>query len=236
MMGEPVIPPVGEARPNEVVFAALRERLGFTDSYPTGAALLRHALGAIEGPLAVAGADARLRELRERRRIGFDFPGERPIQFVTAFPRTDDRKAHLWAEELGPDPYAVLGELDDDGGSTRGGAFPLALISPASDKTISSSLAEYGFKEAILEMHPEDAAARDLADGATVRMHNALGEVVVRLRLSADMRPGVVSLPKGIWNRHTKNGAVGNALVPDALSPVAGGACFNDARVEVARA
>ena len=73
-------------------------------------------------------------------------------------------------------------------------------------------------------------------DGDLARAHNGLGEVVVRVRLSDTVRPGVASLPKGIWNRHTKNGVVGNALVPDAVSAISGGACFNDARVEVARA
>jgi len=66
-----------------------------------------------------------------------------------------------------------------------------------------------------------------------VSVHNDLGEVVVPLRLNPDVRPGVVYLPKGIWNRHTKNGRVGTALVPDTVSAVSGGACFNDARVEV---
>ena len=77
-----------------------------------------------------------------------------------------------------------------------------------------------------------DPGAR-LADGQEVRVHNDLGEVRVRLRLNPDVRPGVVFLPKGIWNRHTLNGCVGTALVPDAVSAVSGGACFNDARVEV---
>jgi anaerobic selenocysteine-containing dehydrogenase len=66
-------------------------------------------------------------------------------------------------------------------------------------------------------------------------VHNDLGEVIVGLHLSGDLRPGVVSLPKGLWNRHTRNGAVSNALVPDWVSAVSGGACFNDARVEVSR-
>jgi len=83
-------------------------------------------------------------------------------------------------------------------------------------------------------MHPDDAAARRLGDGQEVRVHNGLGEVRVRLRINAGVRPGVVFLPKGIWNRHTKNGRVGTALVPDDVSAVSGGACFNDARVEVA--
>ncbi len=49
------------------------------------------------------------------------------------------------------------------------------------------------------------------------------------------MRPGRVELPKGLWSHHTANGATANALVPDTLTDLGGGACFNDARVEVER-
>ena len=42
-----------------------------------------------------------------------------------------------------------------------------------------------------------------------------------------------MSLPKGLWARSTFNGATANALVPDTLTDIAGGACFNDARVQV---
>ena len=50
----------------------------------------------------------------------------------------------------------------------------------------------------------------------------------------ASTRPGVVALPKGLWSHHTENGATSNALSPDTLSDLGAGACFNDARVEVA--
>jgi anaerobic selenocysteine-containing dehydrogenase len=224
----PVIPAEGEARSNEAVFTAIGDALGIAGSWPRGEAQIAMALEAIGGPLAVKDPAERLRIVRGGGRLTFDFPGERPVQFKTAFPRTADGKVHLWPAELGDDPYVFLPDPGD-------AQHPLALISPATGKTISSSLAEYGFTEAFLEIHPDDAAARRLADGDTARVHNALGEVIVRVRLSATIRPGVASLPKGIWNRHTKNGVVGNALVPDAISRVSGGACFNDARVEVAR-
>ena len=42
-----------------------------------------------------------------------------------------------------------------------------------------------------------------------------------------------MSLPKGLWRRHTANGYTANALVPDTLTDLGGGACFNDARVQV---
>ncbi len=119
--------------------------------------------------------------------------------------------------------------LDDPGARE----YPLALISPSTDKTISSSLGEIDHGDARLEMHPEDAAERGLREDQEVRVHNSLGEVRVRLRINGEMRPGVVYLPKGIWNRHTRSGTVGTALVPDTVSAVSGGACFNDARVEV---
>ena len=48
------------------------------------------------------------------------------------------------------------------------------------------------------------------------------------------VRPGTVSLPKGVWRRSSRNGVTGNALVPDSLTDLGGGACFNDARVQVA--
>jgi hypothetical protein len=42
-----------------------------------------------------------------------------------------------------------------------------------------------------------------------------------------------VALAKGLWRKSTFNGATSNALVPDSLTDLGGGACFNDARVEV---
>ena len=66
-----------------------------------------------------------------------------------------------------------------------------------------------------------------------MRISNDWGEVICPARISSAMKPGVVALPKGLWSHHTENGATANALAPDSLTDVAGGACFNDARVEV---
>ena len=62
---------------------------------------------------------------------------------------------------------------------------------------------------------------------------NALGEVRCNVQLGVWIRPGTVSLPKGLWRKHTANGLTGNALAPDTLTDLGGGACFNDARVEI---
>ncbi len=229
MLAEPVIEPLGEARPNEEVFGLIMKTMGIEDKGPRGEELLKEALAAIGGPVEKGNGGsggARLERLRRERVLPFDFPGPRPIQFGTVHPKTPGGKADLWPTALGPDPYLVR---DDPGGAL----YPLALISPSTDRTISSTLGEFNHHDVRLEMHPDDASNRRLEEGREVRVHNELGEVRVPLRINPGVRPGVVYLPKGIWNRHTKNGRVGTALVPDTVSAISGGACFNDARVEV---
>ena len=50
-----------------------------------------------------------------------------------------------------------------------------------------------------LRMHPADAAARGLVDGATVRVFNGRGACFASLELTDAIRPGVVELPTGAW-------------------------------------
>lgn len=220
----PVIAPQGEARSNEDVFRELARALGFDEPgfQEDADALLAGTLSAIGGPLAEAP-----RAVTARGFLPFDFPGPGPVQFVTAFPATPDRKIRLAPPELGPRTYAYREDVTDS-------SFPLALISPATDKTINSVLGELVREEARLAIHPEDARPRGVESGAAVRVFNELGEVHCIAQLDERIRPGVVSLPKGLWRRSFRNGAVSTALCPDTLSEIGGGACFNDARVEVA--
>ena len=66
-----------------------------------------------------------------------------------------------------------------------------------------------------------------------MRMFNERGEVRLPVRVTPLVRQGTVSMPKGVWRRHIANGLTSNALVPDSLTDLGGGACFNDARVQV---
>jgi anaerobic selenocysteine-containing dehydrogenase len=85
-----------------------------------------------------------------------------------------------------------------------------------------------------LEMHPDDARARGLRSGQRVRVWNDLGEVHLPLLVTDAVRPGVVCSLKGAWLRTSDNGQTISALCPAHHADLAGGACFNDARVEVA--
>ena len=156
-------------------------------------------------------------------------PGDgRPIQFVDVMPKTADGRAHLYPAGL--DMTAGLYTYQPDPATAR---YPLSLISPASEHTISSTLGEFRPGIASLRLHPEDAHARSIGEGDSVRVYNDLGQVDCIASVTPEIRPGTVALAKGLWARSTFNGATANALVPDSLTDLAGGACFNDARVQV---
>lgn len=222
-LGRPVIDHVGEARPNVEVFADLLRRLGLEQpGDPEGE--LEAMLGVLE-QLPPPYGD----QLREKWKAEAPFGG-RPVQFVDVLPRTPDQKAHLFPETL--DRQAPLGlyVFQPDPATER---YPLALISPASDRTVSSTLGELPRPAVVLEMHPDDAAAREIQDAETVRIFNDQGELCLPVRLTRAVKKGTVSMPKGVWRRHVANGFTSNVLVPDRLTDLGGGACFNDARVQI---
>lgn len=54
-----------------------------------------------------------------------------------------------------------------------------------------------GRSRCTLMLHPDDAAARHLTDGATARVTSRVGSLEVGVELTADLMPGVASLPHG---------------------------------------
>ena len=223
----PVISPVGESRPNHEVFAELCRRTGVARA---GDADTAEAL--TERILDSSARAADLRRSLDEAGIAAPACGPAPVQFVDVFPGTPDRKVHLLPEALDWEaPRGLYGYGPDPAEE----GFPLALISPASDRTISSTLGELRREQVPLELHPQDALARGIRDGDVVRVFNRFGEVRCLARSSAELRPGVALLPKGLWRHNTLNGSTATALVPDSLTDLGGGACFNDARVEVER-
>ncbi|RMH16854.1 MAG: molybdopterin oxidoreductase family protein [Acidobacteria bacterium] len=223
----PAVPPIGQARSNHDVFGELCRRLGL--SRPGEPETLDDvARSLLDGD---GDGDATARALADE---GIAFPpfGRRPVAFVDLRPRTADGKIHLLPEALDREAPEGLYAYRPDPASER---FPLALISPATRRTISSTLGELYRQRVAVELHPDDAAVRGIRSGDRVRVWNELGEVRCRARIAGDLRPGVAYLPKGLWSHNTDNGATANALVPADLTDLAGGACFNDARVEIER-
>jgi anaerobic selenocysteine-containing dehydrogenase len=225
---EPVIPPQGEALPNTEIFRRLAARFGFTEP----------AFKASDAELmdeAVDGADPRLGGLRPSalpadRALAMTVGGADAILFRNVFPRTPSGKVELHSTYLGERYGARLPDY-----RPLDAPYPLALVSPASDRRITSTFGGLAPSDGTppLEMHPDDARARGLRDGAWVRVWNDLGEVRLPLAVTDVVPPGVVASLKGAWLRTSDNGQTVSALCPADHADIAEGACFNDARVEV---
>jgi len=221
-LSTPAIPPVGESRSNHQVFVELARRLG----------LLRSGERTDEARFVEAALALRPQRLEVLRNEGLVAPdtGFQPVAFVDMFPGTADGRVDLWPAEFETAPGGPWHWQAEP----PGGGGPLVLISPATSRTTSSTFGQRVRGPISLALHPFDADKRGLVEGQLVRAFNDLGEVHARLTLDSNLRPGVACLPKGLWARHTHNGRTANALIPDHLSDVGGGACYNDARCEVA--
>jgi len=110
---------------------------------------------------------------------------------------------------------------------------PLTLVSPANVRTINSIFGDVEGPSPLVHLHPADADARGLVDGQDVTVMGTNGSLDTSVAIDDDLRPGVASMPKGLWRRAVGGGLTANAFAPDTLNDLAGGACFNDARVDV---
>jgi len=228
---EPVIPPQGESLPNTEIFRRLARRFGYTESIftATDAELMDD---------AVDPADPRLGGVRPSRipldrAMPMTVGGADAMMFTNVFPKTPSGKVELASSYLEQKYGARLPSY-----RTLESTYPLTLITPASDQRITSTFGGTSTSDDIppLEIHPDDAQPRGLRDGQSVRVWNELGEVRLPVRITDDVPRGVVSSLKGAWFRTSDNNQTVSALAPATHADICGGACYNDARVEVAAA
>ncbi len=117
--------------------------------------------------------------------------------------------------------------------------YPLALTTPkVHARFLNSSysqLPKHGPAEGgpWVELHPDDAAARNIADGDEVTVHNEAGALVLTARIADRMRPGLAAVPFGWWSQHHDGEGTANSLTSAADTDWGGGVAYGDTRVEV---
>jgi anaerobic selenocysteine-containing dehydrogenase len=121
------------------------------------------------------------------------------------------------------------------GSSSR---FPLAMISPPARNFLNSSFVNLRSLrdiegEPLLEIHPDDAAARGIASGAVVRVFNDRGEYRCTAKVSQRARPGVVNGLGVWWRKLGLDGTNVNQLTSQRLTDLGRGPVFYDCLVEV---
>ncbi len=236
----PSIAPLGEALPNTEVFRRLAARMGFDE------ACFRDD----DETMARAAFDwsaPRMRGITFESLAGHGFArlavDEAYAPFANgAFP-TPSGKCEFWSETLraqglDPLPAVVLPRESRATDPGRAARYPLAFISPPVRNFLNSSFANLPAflaeeRSPRLLIHPDDAAARGIVDGAAVRVHNDRGAFRANAEVTDRARPGVVVAPSVWWRKLAPGGENANAVTSQALTDLGRGATFYDCLVEV---
>lgn len=231
-MAKPVIPPVGQSRTNLAIFQALAKRMGFTEAvfnltendFIKGFLDPPHpSLEGVDTKALMQGRTVRLNIASNPYTQGFNTPSGK----VEFFSRTWQNK--------GLDPLPCGRVWRDDQDETR---YPLELMTPPHPLFLNSAFNEIETLKILagrptLLIHPDDAAARQIAQDDRVRVFNARGECRLDAKVTTDTRPGLV-VAEGIhWPQFMDQGKGINQLTSQRLTDQGKTCAFHCSRVEV---
>ncbi|MDD9266376.1 molybdopterin oxidoreductase family protein [Paenibacillus sp. GCM10023248] len=224
----PVAAPYGESKANVEVFRLLAAEMGYEDKalQDSDEALIRQAL---DHPGNPALADITYERLLERKFIKADVKPLFPEKL-----RTPSGKIELYSREMEEKGYPGLPTYmplpDEDG-------LPFLFI-PAPNHNFLNSTFAHNEKHVRMEKTPKlhlnvkDADALGIVSGDKVRVWNQRGECELTAAVGSDVLPGVV-VSQGLWADKAGGKALVNALTPDRVADMGGGATFFSGRVQV---
>ena len=242
LANNPAIAPLGEAKPNTEVFRLLAARLGFDEDCfrESDDDIARNAF--LPDHLRVRGLDWEKLRAEGWRRLDVPTPF---APFAQGNFPTPSGKCEFYSESLkqqGIDPLPTYIPPRESVASNPALAakFPLAIISPPARHALNSTFANLPVfieheKTPWLDIHPDDAAARGIADGDQVRVFNDRGSLRLTARVSTRSRTGVVVALSIWWRKLSPDGNNANALTGQALTDLGRAATFYDCLVEVER-
>jgi biotin/methionine sulfoxide reductase len=215
----PLAEPFGEARDDYAIFAGLAERLGAAEVFTEGRTarqwlehLYERTRIALEGqglpaPDFETFWQAGSLELPQAPDDGGELRRFRTDPEGQPLPTPSGRI------EIFSSTIASYGEADCPGHATwlppahvPSAEAPLFVVANQPATRLHSQL-DFGGHSAgakrrgreVASLHPDDAAARGIADGDIIRIFNERGACLAAARLTESVRPGVIQLPTGAW-------------------------------------
>jgi anaerobic dimethyl sulfoxide reductase subunit A len=241
-----VIDPPGEARSDLDIFASLAERLGVGEAFGSRRShgewielALRHSKLPYREFLDGINID----RLRSEGLIYFPEGAKTQMCFADRRFQTPSGKIELYSEALEKQGYFPLPTYvpprEFPGDADLGQRYPLQLVSPHSRFRAHSS---YALLPRLVKddrpeiwLHPADAGARGVDNGAAVRVFNDRGELRLPALVTDRIRPGVVCIYQGFWYRpdDPTRGGCANVLTSNNQTAIGEGSTYNTTLVEV---
>jgi anaerobic selenocysteine-containing dehydrogenase len=234
----PAIAPLGECKSNWELMGLLARAMGYEEPwlYQSPDQVIREVLAATaeQNPF-VRGIT--LERLQAENAVPLNL--DEPTPFTSGRFPTPSGKVELFSQALANDGIDPLPGTFADGMNASEGrrdrTAALFLVTGASHHFVSSSLASQpgllkkegpGF----LEIHPADAAARQITTGDAVVIENDRGWCHLRAVVTDTVRPGVVVSPKGRWSKLNGGRSV-NWTTSEELADMAGQSTFHSTQV-----
>ena len=239
LANNPAIEPLGEALPNSEIFRRLAAKMGYTEpAFRESDDELAAQAFAPVGPTAKFDWP-RLKQAGWER---LDLPATHAPFAEGRFP-TPSGKCEFYSEalaRLGIDPLPAYLPPNEGPTSNLGLAarYPLALISPPARNFLNSTFVNVTSLrstegEPTLEIHPDDAAARAIGDGDSVRVFNDRGSLRLRASVSDRARRGCVVALSIWWKKLAADGRNANEVTSQALTDIGRAPTFYDCLVDV---
>jgi molybdopterin guanine dinucleotide-containing S/N-oxide reductase-like protein len=238
-LNRPAIAPIGESKPNSEIFRLLGRRMGL--AHPAleddDLSLIRQALASADPRLSGVTFEALLRDGWVRLNLPAHY-----APFAEGGFGTPSGKCELYSERLarlGYDPlptYTPPRETPAEAPELAA-RYPLTLISSPRHQFLNTTFVNVASlrrgAEPECRIHPRDAQARGIREGARVRVANDRGQFVAVAHVHDGIRPGVVWAPSIWWTKLTTDGQNANATTSQGETDMGHAAVFYDNLVEV---
>lgn len=239
---EPVIAPIGESKSNVELFSLLGQAMGYDPEIfgETPEQMIADALADTDNPYMNG---VTLEALQEHRFVKLDMSSH--DSFLEQLP-TPSGKIELYSETMAdrglpplPTYRALVEGYDGEHPAGPDDVHPLMFLSPPNHNFLNSTFAntekhQRMEKMPMLQIHPKDAAHRNIEDGDAVVVWNDRGRIELTAKVSESMLPGTV-ISQGLWWDGSGRKQRVNSLTSGRLSDMGNGATFFSATVEVKR-
>ncbi|MBV8898085.1 MAG: molybdopterin-dependent oxidoreductase [Acidobacteriaceae bacterium] len=232
-LGRPALDRPGEVKPNVEIFRALAKRMDFDDACfdDTEDDMIRTLLATESTYLK--GITLERLECERSVRLNISADGQPFLPFARGEFKTASGRFEFGAQSLAYTPPAE----SRWGDAELARRYPLELVSAKNDDSMNSTFghrSEVDAQTSVLQIHSNDAAARQIVDGMLVLAHNDRGSCYFNARVSSNVPRGVVRAHSVRWNKSSVAQLGINQLTSERLTDVGGGATFYSCLVEVA--
>jgi anaerobic selenocysteine-containing dehydrogenase len=241
MANNAAIAPMGEAKSNAEIFRLLAARMGFDDP----------CFSETDDELAAQAFDK-----NHPRAVHFDWESlkrrgwqklEMPAApfaeggFPTPSGKCEFYSSSMLADGLDPLPAYIAPYESAASNPELAARYPLAMISPPARNFLNSTFVNVQSLRATegephLDIHPNDAASRDIYHGDMVRIFNDRGVFVAKARVTDKARAGLVVGLSIWWKKLARDGKNANEVTSQRLTDMGRAPTFYDLLVQVEKA